>query len=581
MIYMKTFFELINKVKNEIHPQNFLALIQNGNISKTPFSLFCENIQGLSSYLVHNGFKRQDKFILMMESSPSWLMVDLGCIKAGGVSVPMFANLSFDNMVYQFENCEAEFICIGDESTFNIIRKTEHKFKTIFTLKQFSLDFLERYKEYNIVWIETAIKEGVSYFKETEEILKKIELDANENDTATIIYTSGTSGRPKGVELSHKNLMSQIPDIDVGYSKLLNPQEDVVFSFLPLAHIFQRTVTYYFLSKGVTAFFSNDIKTIADDLEKVKPAALTVVPRFLEKVKNGLNEKIKNEPSIIKKFIGKICYNYAINHEPSSAPSLFFNIYDKLLYSKIRNKLGGKIKAMICGGAALPDEVYRFFTNIGIPLYQGYGLTETSPVVAVNTPAEHKLYTIGKAFRSVEVKLGIDGELLVKGPNVMKGYYKMSSDGARVIDENGFLSTGDLASIDSEGYIKIIGRKKEQFKTSNGKFVNPIKIESMLNAIPFIETSCVIAEGKSFVTVILFPNEAGVSRIGEIESSLPGYIRQINEQLDRHENIHYFFLHNKPASIENGQITPSMKVIRKSIEGQFKDVISDFYSRKF
>lgn len=578
---MKTFFELINTIKREMIPQNFLGFMQNGSLTRISFSSFFENIIGFSSYLAYNDFKKQDKFIIMMDSSPSWLMMDLSVIKAGGVSVPMFSNLSFDNMLFQFENCEAEFICINDESVFNIIRKTEHKFKKIFTLKQFSPDFVARYKDCNIIWIEDAIKEGTFRLKETQELLNKVEAEVSENDTATIIYTSGTSGRPKGVELTHKNLMSQIPDIDVGYANVLNQKEDCVFSFLPLAHIFQRTVSYYFLYKGVNAIFSNDIKTIADDLEKVKPAALTVVPRFLEKVKNGLNEKIKNEPSAIKKFIGKLCYNYAIKHEPTTGHSILFKMYDKILYSKIRTKLGGKIKAMICGGAALPDEVYRFFINIGIPLFQGYGLTETSPVVAVNTPLESKIYTIGRALKNVEVKLNPDGELLVKGPNVMKGYYKMDNEGARFIDSEGFLSTGDLASIDSEGYIKIIGRKKEQFKTSNGKFVNPIKIESMLNAIPFIETSCVIAEGRSFVTVILFPNEAGVERIGEIESTIPAYIRQINEQLDRHENIHYFYLHNKPASIESGQITPSMKVIRKAIEEEFKDVITDFYSRKF
>lgn len=578
---MNTFFELIRKVKSEMIKQNFLALVQNGNITKVPFPNLFENINSVASYLVYNNFKKQDKLIIMLESSPAWIMTDLACIVAGGVSVPMFSNLSFENMVYQFQNCEAEFICIPDEATFNIIKKTGHHFRTIFTLKPFSSDFLERYKEYNIVWIEDAIKEGASRANETKDALAKIENETDPSDTATIIYTSGTSGRPKGVELTHRNIMSQIDAVDVGYKDILNPMHDTVFSFLPLAHIFQRTVSYYFLAKGVSAFFSNDIKTIADDLNKIKPAVVGVVPRFLEKVKNGLAEKIKNEPSFVKKFLGKLCYNYAKNHEPTMPHSILYKVYDKLLYSKVREKLGGSLKAMICGGAALPDEVYRFFINLGFPLLQGYGLTETSPVVAVNTLADHKIYTIGKAMKDIEVKLTADGELLVKGPNVMKGYYKMNNEGARVIDENGFLATGDIASIDSEGYIKIIGRKKEQFKTSNGKFINPIKIESMLNAIPFIETSCVIAEGKSFVTVILFPNEAGIDKIAEIEASLPTYIRQINEQLDRHENIHYFYLNDKPATIENGQITPSMKIIRKAIEEQFKNVISDFYSRKF
>jgi long-chain acyl-CoA synthetase len=576
---MKTFFDLLKKIEVNHPKQNFLSLLANGESSSLQYGLCLEYISNIANFLAIKGFKKQDKIVIIMESSPLWLCVDLAITKSGCISVPMFSNLSFDNMVYQFENCEAKAIFLQDENVFNIVKKTGYKFEYIFILNQLSQDFIEKNHEFNIISIEEIAKQGFLYKIEARDLLDEIEKNVNEDDTATIIYTSGTSGRPKGVELTHKNLISQLGMIDVGFENVLKSSEDCVFSFLPLAHIFQRTVTYYFISKCVNFYFSNDIKSISDDLEKAKPSAVTVVPRFLEKVKNGLNEKIKNNPSKIQKLIGRLCYNYALNHEPTKRHSFLYKIYDKILYSKIRQKLGGKIKAMICGGASLPDEVYRFFINIGIPLYQGYGLTETSPVVAVNTPDESKIYTIGKAMRGIEVKLTEERELLVRGPNVMKGYYKIGNDDARAIDESGFLYTGDLAEIDSEGYIKIIGRKKEQFKTSNGKFINPIKIESMLNAIPYIETSCVIAEGRPFVTVILFPNDAGVSRISEVQLSLPAYIRQINEQLDRHENIHYFHLNSKPASIEGGQITPSMKVVRSAIINQFKKVIEDFYSR--
>jgi long-chain acyl-CoA synthetase len=340
-----------------------------------------------------------------MESSPLWLCVDLAITKSGCISVPMFSNLSFDNMVYQFENCEAKAIFLQDENVFNIVKKTGYKFEYIFILNQLSQDFIEKNHEFNIISIEEIAKQGFLYKIEARDLLDEIEKNVNEDDTATIIYTSGTSGRPKGVELTHKNLISQLGMIDVGFENVLKSSEDCVFSFLPLAHIFQRTVTYYFISKCVNFYFSNDIKSISDDLEKAKPSAVTVVPRFLEKVKNGLNEKIKNNPSKIQKLIGRLCYNYALNHEPTKRHSFLYKIYDKILYSKIRQKLGGKIKAMICGGASLPDEVYRFFINIGIPLYQGYGLTETSPVVAVNTPDESKIYTIGKAMRTLELSM--------------------------------------------------------------------------------------------------------------------------------------------------------------------------------
>lgn len=576
---MKTFFDLLAKVKSDAESNYLLSSIVGSNISSIPYGKFLQDVDCLASFLISIGFKRGDKMVIMMDSSPSWLLLDLAVIKAGGVSVPMFSTLSYENMVYQFENCAAEHIAVQNLEVFEIVRKTKFNFRTILTLNAFMEDFVSKHKSYTISTIDNALEMGKHSLETNKSVLEEIEVSADQEDTATIIYTSGTSGRPKGVELSHKNLISQLNAIDYSYGKVIKKEEDVVFSFLPLAHIFQRTVSYYFFSKCLPCFFSSNIKTIADDLEKIKPSFITVVPRFLEKVKNGINEKLKNESSAIKKIIGRACYNYASNHEPTAKHKFIYKIYDKLMYKTIREKLGGRLRVMISGGAALPDELYRFFINIGIPLYQGYGLTETSPVVCVNTPTENKIYTIGRPMQGIEVKLTSERELLVKGDNVMKGYYKCDNKDARVIDEQGFLYTGDLASIDSEGYVKIIGRKKEQFKTSNGKFINPIKIEAMLNEITYIETSCIVAEGRPFVTCILFPNEAGVNKLTQIEASLPNYIKSINSKLDKHEHIHYFYLHNKPATVEDGNITPSMKVIRTAIEKQFEYIIKDFYSK--
>lgn len=576
---MKTFFDLLNKVELNYLESNFLSLTVDSVTQTTSYKKFLSNVANISYFLAINNFHKNDKAIIMLNSSPTWLSIDLGIMKAGLVSVPMFSNLAFSNMLHQFENCEAKIIFIQNESTFNIIQNTNFKFELIVSLEPLSNELLEANKHLNIVSLTEMILEGSNSAKQVKDKMLQIEQEAGPNDTATIIYTSGTSGKPKGVELTHNNLISQLVSIDKDYSNFLISGEDSIFAFLPLAHIFQRTVTYYFLYKCIDCRFSNDVKSIADNLEQFKPAAVAVVPRFLEKVKNGLNEKLQKESSIIKRLIGKLCFQYAVRHNPESAHSIFHPLFDKLMYSKIRNKLGGKLKVMLTGGAALNDELYRFFINIGVPLYQGYGLTETSPVVAVGTPKANKLYTIGKPIDGVQVKLTEEKELLVKGPNVMKGYYRADEEGARAIDENGFLYTGDLAEIDNEGYIKIIGRKKEQFKTSNGKFINPIKIEALLNAIPYIETSCVIAEGRPFVTVVLFPNDSGVENFAQLELELATQIRVINEKLDRHENIHYFYLHNKPATVEDCQLTPSLKIVRKVIEEQFKVQIDDFYSR--
>jgi long-chain acyl-CoA synthetase len=581
---MKTFHDLINKIKIDIKEQgleaSFLALIKNGVISSISYKVFLENIEAFASFLISNGFKKDDGMVLMLDSSPSWLVLDMGSMKAGGIVIPMFANIALESLKYQLENSTPSYICVQDVEAYKVIKKTDFNFKKIFTLTPFPKEFLKTGEGEEVISVNDAIKEGGNLIETSYKVMLEVEKNTSEDDITTIIYTSGTSGRPKGVELTHKNIISQLGSIDVGYKDIMDSRYDTVFSFLPLAHIFQRTVSYYFLSRLASSYFSSDVKTIADDLSQLRPTVITVVPRFLEKVRNGLNEKIKNESSFVRKILGRICYKYAVSHNPNKKHSIFYPLFDKLMYSKIREKLGGKLKAMISGGAGVPPEVYRFFVNIGLPLYQGYGLTETSPVVAVNTPLEHKIYTIGKPIKDVEVKLSPDGELLVKGPNVMKGYHKADGIGARVIDENGFLATGDLAKIDEEGYITLIGRKKEQFKTSNGKFINPVIIENLLNAIPYIETSCAIAEGRPYVCAILFPSEAGVSKLEEIKAHLAEHINEINEHLDKHEHVNNFYLHSVPASIENGEITPSMKIIRNAISKKFTKVIEGLYSKK-
>jgi long-chain acyl-CoA synthetase len=576
---MKTFFDLLKIVKSKYKEKNTLSITEEGKTSYTSYKTLLENIDKVASFLHARGYKKDEKAVIMLESSPSWLACDLGIIKSGLVCVPMFSNIAFANMVYQFENSGARIIFIKNTSTFNIIKETGYKFDLVITIEKLEQAVIEGNKDYNIISLDEAMLEGFNNLETTKEGLAEIEKLSKEDDTASIIYTSGTSGRPKGVELTHKNLISQVASIDDDFEGYFVSGKDVGFSFLPLAHIFQRTIGYYFLFKCVDWHFSNDVKAVADNLEKFKPSAVAVVPRFLEKVKNGLNEKIMKEKSFLKKIIGQICLKYATNHEPTKKHSILYPLYDALMYKKLRQKLGGNINVMISGGAKLSDEVYRFFVNMGIPLYQGYGLTETSPVVAVNTPKANRIYSIGKAFKSVEVKLTAEKELLVKGPNVMKGYYNIGDEGARAIDENGFLHTGDLAEIDKDGFIYIVGRKKEQFKTSNGKFINPLKIEAMLDAIPGVETSCIVAEGRPFVTVVLFPNDEGAKNLQELEARLTTHIKNINEKLDRHENIHYFYLHNKPATIDAGQLTPSLKIVRGAIEKQFKVQLDDFYAR--
>ena len=572
--------QLIFYMKNNLKNDNFLNYKHNENWHKISVEDFCNQVFALSLALNKIGVKKGDRLANYSYQNPKWLIVDFASILAGAITVPIFNNINDDNLFYEIEDANCKFI-FTDKT--DITKKIWQKFSNINVIA-------DNFNGENIYSLDDLINSEIANVASNIELLQNLASEILPTDIATIVYTSGSTSKPKGVEVLHQSLVSQIHDSDSFFR--LNKSQ-VVLSYLPLAHIFERMVMMYYLSIGMNIYFVDNIKKLGEFLREVRPNLMTSVPRALEKVYAKINSSI-NDASFIKKFIGKTALKKALIKDPNQKNTLIDKFFDKIIYSKFRQALGGKMEMIICGGNALSADLERFYWNIGVKIYCGYGMTECSPVLATNAPNQQKFTTVGKAFPAVSLKLASDGELLAKGINVMKQYHNQPEKTAECF-ENGWFKTGDLAEIDKEGFVKIVGRKKELFKTSNGKFVHPVLIEQKLvQELGFLIGAIVVAENRNFVSALLFIDYELINNIKKKlnfignnqdftdSTNLNNYcekvINSINLKLDSWEQIKKFKIISQQISIENGEITPSMKLKRNILEKRFANEINNFYN---
>lgn len=575
MFKCKTLSELVDYIETEVDNKCYLNYLNGSEWVAVSSQEFVRTVRALASSFEAKGVKQGTAVAIISDPSPFWLMVDYALQCLGAVSVPMFANISSQNLRYQLNDAEIEYAYIASTEKFDQL-----------------LPFLGEMK---LVLLRDITAEGENIeswesFVADETFYTKPHID--ENDLATIIYTSGSTGVPKGVELSHKNLITQIIDTRRCFEM---KSEYKVLSFLPLAHIFERMVMSFYLSTGVSVYFADDVKNVGNLLKEVKPAVMTVVPRLLDKIYTKMHENAASAKGI-KWLIAKAAFYRANNKDPNSKETcLLDRLFARLVYAKLLDALGGELKYLITGGAPLSMPVYRFFYNVGIPLYQGYGLTETSPVISVNTPQANKVGTCGKPYAHVEVKLAEDSELLTRGPCVMLGYHKQEGKTKETIDTDGWLHTGDLAKIDEEGYITLISRKKELYKTSNGKYVSAIAIEQQITANKWIDYAVIIADNRPFVSALIFMDETLLEAFAQrkklseisfedlvnhrqIQGIVMNLIKKTNQRLNHWEQIQKYHIVGEKVSIESGILTPSMKVSRQKAEELFAVQIENFYS---
>ena len=570
----KTYSELFTHICS-LENKYFLNYLSNGKYQNISTIDFKNKVICLSLALKDLGIQKGDTVGIFANSSPFWLIFDFAIHEVGAISVPIFANISSINLNFEIKDANIKYMFIDSQARLKDI-ENENKDLTFIT-HNFCIKEPNFYNFDEILVIGKQICDSTGFTPHK----------AQDDEIFSIIYTSGNTGTPKGVMLTHKNIVSQLHDIN----SLINlQQEEIALSLLPLAHIFERTVMSYYLSRGISIYFVDDIQNVANLLKIVKPTIMTAVPRLLEKIFNKIKNQISQKP-LISRLIAGFAFKYALK-EDIDKNSIVYKILDKIVYSKLREIFGSRITKLISGGAPLSKEIALFFVNIGVPIYQGYGLTEFSPVISTNYPNSNKVGSCGKIIPSAEVKITENKELLVRGSSVMKGYLNQEELTSKTIDKDGWLHTGDIAYIDSDGYLFISSRVKEIFKTSTGEYVNAISIEQQLSKNKYIEFAVVISQNKKYTTALLFVdkekyeiekknnNNLNIEEFynrTDIINDISRHIENINKDLNQWEKIVDFKIITNDISIEGGELTPSMKICRNKIEEKYAQLIDSMY----
>lgn len=542
------------------------------------------------------GVKRDDKVSIISENRPEWVYGDMAILGLGAVDVPLYPSLTAESVEFILNNSESVGIIVSTKFQLNKILKVRDKCRTLkFIIILNEKDFDPSIKGlYKFTDVQNL---GKDYKKSHPTLLKDNLAAIKPDDVCTIIYTSGTTGEPKGVVLTHHNILS---NVKAALESFPISNQDVFLSFLPLCHIFERMAGYYtaFAAKCVVCY-AESIETVAQNLIEIKPTIMTTVPRLFERIHSKIIKNVESQPVKKQKIFywameigsqyqkakkeGKVPFTLAIKHKAA----------DKLVFKKLQERTGGNLRFFISGGAALPRALGEFFEAIGIRILEGYGLTESSPVIAANRYDDYKFGTVGKPFPGVEVKIASDGEILAKGPNIMQGYYKNKKETEATI-KDGWLYTGDIGVFDADGFLMITDRKKHLFKTSAGKYIAPTPIESMFLASKYIDQFVLIGDRRMFLTALIVPDFEAVKeyadahnipydkvedlvRDEQIYKMLDKEMDQFQKKLANYERVRKFVLLDRPFTIESGEITPSLKIKRKYVEERYQDLIEQMY----
>ena len=582
-------FDLLDQLVEKYPKDDILSRKSGGKWIKYSSQSYNEHSNLIAYAMLSMGFEKGDKAITIMPNRPEWNFIDMGLMLAGMVHVPVYTTLSSDDYLHIFTHSDAKAIFIGNESLAKkilpIIKRVERDIK-IFTI--------EPIQDY------TTIEDLYSIGKENSEKYKstvdKVKAETDENEVATIIYTSGTTGTPKGVMLSHKNLVFNFIGTAV---QQIRDHRHKMLSFLPLCHIYERGMNYDYQYLGISIYYAESLSTIASDLADSKADGFCAVPRVLEMMYSKL-EAAGKDLSGIKKTIYKWAFRIATKFDYTKNSALYkmqYAIADKLVYSKWREKLGGKEMLVVSGGSAIQAKIIRLFTAAKMYIFEGYGMTEASPVIAVNNPKEMiiKIGTVGKKMEGTEMMIAEDGEILTRGPHVMLGYYKDPEYTKQVIDEDGWLHTGDIGVMVDKIFLKITDRKKEIFKLSAGKYIAPQVIENMLKESSYIENCMVVGENQKFASAIVIPDInklhfwAAKNKVQFTDNQdlivKPEVIKKINKEIEKvntklaaHEQVKRAKIIIDEWTPLNDMLSQTLKLKRNKIKAKYSDTIAEIYN---
>jgi long-chain acyl-CoA synthetase len=585
-------FDCIEFNLKDASSRTMMAAKENGSWKKYSTLEVADIVNKLSAGLLQLGIgggdntpEGRDKIAVISKNRPEWLFLDLAVQQIGAVLTPVYPTVNINELEFVFNDAAVKFVFVNDRELFEKVNGIKNNLPSLKEI--YSFEKIEGVKH----WKEILSFANDDRISKVKIISDKIKYE----DLVTIIYTSGTTGKPKGVMLSHKNILSNVLDSIPCFPPGVNMK---ALSFLPLNHIFERMVTYLYLYKGTSIYFAENFEKISENLKEVQPQMFTTVPRLLEKVYEKIMQK-GNELSGIKRKLFFWAHSLAVKFEINKNQGIFYkmqlSIANKLVFSKWREALGNEIRCIVSGGAACQVKLIRIFTAAKIIIMEGYGLTETSPVISVNRYQENgRMFgTVGPLINNVQVKFADDGEILCKGPNVMIGYYKHPDLTAEVI-EDGWFKTGDIGMMVNNKFLKITDRKKEMFKTSGGKYVAPIVVENALKESPYIENIMVIGAEKKYVGALITPSlstlkqwmkEHNIESVSneeilknpEVLELYKNEVEHYNKQFNNVEQIKKFELLPHEWSVETGEMTPKLSLKRKVIMEKYKDAVAKIY----
>lgn len=565
-----------------------LAAKENGKWITYSTQEFLDNVNNFSYGLMALGLQREDKIALISNNRPEWNFADLGMQQVGVVNVPIYPTISEGDLKFILNDAEIKYVFVSSQDLYDKVKKVTA-----------DLPFVKGIYTFNRI-------EDANHWSEVVELGKKntdpakleaVKATVKNGDLATILYTSGTTGTPKGVMLSHNNLLSNI-----WASRTLIPVDWTgrALSFLPLNHVYERMLTYLYMYVGISIYYAESLETIGDNLKEIKPQVFSCVPRLLEKVYDKIVAK-GSELTGIKRKLFFWALELGEKYDPNKNLGFWYNLQlslaNKIIFNKWREALGGNVKCAVSGGAALHPRLARIFWAAQIPVLEGYGLTETSPVIAVNNlnPGCMKVGTVGPLLENVQVKIAEDGEILVKGPNVMMGYYKRPDATAEVLTPDGWFHTGDIGVMEDNKFLKITDRKKEIFKTSGGKYIIPQMIENRLRESRFIEQVMIVGENQKYASAFIVPAFAFVKewcsrkniscssneeliKNPEVIKRIQEEVEKVNKTLAQFETIKKFELLPHEWSVDTGELTPKLSLRRKVILEKNKELVDKMYS---
>jgi long-chain acyl-CoA synthetase len=583
-------FDLLERLHREFPKNDALVGKIGGEWKYFSTEDYVKNANYVSCGLLALGYKKGDKIATVSNNRPEWNFVDMAMSQIGVIHVPVYPTISHEEYQHILSHSDARAIFVSDKTLFQKINPIVENIQALSEV--YSFDSIDNVKNWN-----TILELGKDNFQEYESKLIEIKNNISEDDLLSIIYTSGTTGLSKGVMLSHKNMLS---NAIAAVKRIDLLPEDKMLSFLPLCHVYERVVNYAYQYIGLSIYYAENLGTIADDLKRFKVQGFVTVPRVLEMIYEKIITKGKDLDGIKKKlFFWAVGLGLQFDFKKAKNNLWYMSqlwLANKIIFNKWRAGVGGNITTIISGGAALQPRLARIFWAAGLPVQEGYGLTETSPVIGVNGAKikDHMIGTIGPALDGVDVKIAEDGEILVKGPNIMVGYYKSPEETQKIIDKDGWLHTGDVGELVEGRFIKITDRKKEIFKNSAGKYIAPQVIENKFKESELIDQLMVVGDGEKFASALISPNfnylhfyaskhkihyrdNKELIKHPNIQKRFQKEVAVLNKQLGQVEQIKRFRLVCEPWTNASGELSPTLKLKRRILYNKYEHILRDIY----